>query len=171
MVDTEEEDFEDLDITPVNLEPLDIKIIEALQKDGTLSLRKLSEITGSSITAIKNHLDHLKREGILKRTTAIVDCCKIGFNNMLIFSLRVRANVPILEISKKLNKIPNINAIYQISGAYPILCIAKCVSKQNQIELIEQVKNVDGVEEVITQVVLRKIKEDFRVKIRYKDIN
>lgn len=150
---------------PVELSDLDKKILTALQKNGKASLRNLSEITGSSVTAVKNHVDTLTELGVIKGYIAVVDCCKIGYNEMLIITLRINTRVKIEKILEKLDQIESINSIYQISGQYPILCMAKCVSKEQQMDLLERVKQIEGIEEAITQVVMRRIKEDYRVKI------
>ena len=149
----------------INLDTIDKNILRQLQLDGTLSLRKLSKATGSSVTAVKNHLDQLKQKEVIKRTIAIIDCCKVGYHEMIIFTLRINAGVPIMDIFERLESIEEVNAIYQTSGNYPILCMAKCITKDNQINLLERVKEIDGIEEVITQIVMRRIKEDFRVII------
>ncbi|MCP4764007.1 MAG: Lrp/AsnC family transcriptional regulator [archaeon] len=149
----------------VDLDVLDKKILEHLQKDGKLSLRQLKELTGSSVNAIKNHLDKLNEKGVIKDYIAVIDCCKVGYNEMLIFTLRINANTPINKIFKDLEKIEAINAIYQTSGNYPILCMAKCVTKQDQMELLESVKKIDGIDEVITQIVMQRKKEEMKIKI------
>ena len=149
----------------IELDDLDKNILRELQEDGKLSLRKLSRLTGSSITAIKNHLDKLNSIGVIKRYIALVDCCKIGYHEMLIISLRINTSVPIGSVLNNLEQLNAINCIYQVSGEFPVLCLAKCISKQNQINLIEKVKRIKGVEEVITEIVMRRIKEDMRVKI------
>lgn len=150
---------------PVEISELERKILEALQQNGKASLRNLSEITGSSVTAVKNHVDRLTELGVIKDYIAVVDCCLIGYNEMLVITLRINTSVSIEEILENLNEIDSINSIYQISGQYPILCMAKCVSKEQQMQLLERIKRIQGVEEAITQVVMRRIKEDYRVKI------
>ena len=156
----------------IQLDEIDKKILEVLQQDGKASLRGIAEkisngYPGSkpSVTQIKNHLNFLEENGVIKHYSAIVDCCKVGYNEMLIFTLRINTSVSIDDIFEELEEIEDINAIYQTSGVYPIMCMAKCVSKEHQIRLLERVKSITGVDECITEVVMRRVKEDFRVKI------
>ena len=151
--------------TPFQLDNLDKQIIEELQKNGKHSLRELSRLTGSSVSAVKNHVDKLQTSGVIKRYTAIVDCCKLGYHEMLIISLRINTSVPIEKIFNRLEKHKLINFIYHVSGEYPVLLLAKCVSKDQQIELIERIKRIPGVEECVTEIVMRRIKEDIMVKV------
>lgn len=161
----EETNSDHFSMETVDLDDIDKSILSELQKDGKLSLRDLSERIGKSVTAIKNHLDRLLEKKIIKDTIAVVDCCKIGYHEMLIISIRHNTRESIQKIFENLNAIEGINAIYQVTGQYPILCLAKCVSKMDQMNILEKIKGINGIEEVVTQVVMQRIKEDFRVKI------
>ncbi|RLI64304.1 MAG: hypothetical protein DRO88_07700 [Promethearchaeia archaeon] len=149
----------------VELTQLDKQILQILQENGKASLRSIAQKLNSSVSAVKNHVDKLTETGVIQSYTALIDCCKIGYKEMLLLFIRVSNSVPISEIFDKLAKIDKINAIYQISGTYAIFCMAKCVEKEDQILLLEVIKKIIGIEEIHTQVVLQRIKEDLRVKI------
>ncbi|QEE15319.1 Lrp/AsnC family transcriptional regulator [Promethearchaeum syntrophicum] len=147
------------------LDEIDKKILTLIQEDGKASLRTISKTIGSSISTVKNHLDRLNEIEVIKRTIAVVDCCKIGYTEMILISIRVNSSVGIQEILDHLEEIEQINAIYQVSGNYPIFCFAKCVEKEDQINLLEDIKKTKGIDEAVTQIVLKRVKEDMRVKI------
>jgi len=147
------------------LDALDKEILRKLQEDGTLSLRTLASEIGVSVSTIKNHYDALIEAAIIKKTMAIVDCSKIGYKDMLIFNARVNNSRTISEIIEDIEKIDRIKFLYQISGQYPILGMAKCLDREEQITLLEELKKIPGVEEIIPQVVLQKAKEDFSLYI------
>ncbi len=155
----------------VDLDGLDRKILSYLQVDGKASLRKIAEHLDakygikSSISAIKNHIERLTNHGVIKDYIAVLDCCKIGYREMLLLFIKVNSSVSMKDTLSQLEKIDPINAIYQVSGSQPIFCMAKCVEKEDQIDLLEQVKAIGGIEEINTQVVLQKVKEDMRVAI------
>lgn len=147
------------------LDKIDRQICDLLQQNGKLSLRELAEELKISVSTVKHHYDLLDKYKIIKKTMALIDCCKIGYQDMLIFNIRVNNSRPIQEICEDLNKVPRINFLYQISGAYPIMGMAKCLGKEPQLQLLEQVKSIAGVEEVITQIVMKRIKEDLTLEI------
>jgi DNA-binding Lrp family transcriptional regulator len=150
----------------IALDETDREILTLIQQDGKYSLREISkQLGGVSVTKVKNHLDRLNELGVIKGVFTILDCCLLGYHEMLLFFVRVNNAKPIQEILDNLANISSVNAIYQVSGNYPIFCMAKCVEKDDQILLLEQVKAIEGVEELITQVVLKRVKEDMRIKI------
>ena len=103
------------DVVP--LDNLDKKILEVLQGkwqenlnkglDGkrnlnrSLSLRKIAQIIHEkfpdkplpSVTTINNHIDFLEENNVIKHYIAVVDCCKVGYRDMLIITLRINTSV------------------------------------------------------------------------------
>ena len=79
--------------------------------------------------------------------------------------VKTRLDRSLNEILQDLQNIPDLNVIYQISGDYPIFCMAKCLDKGDNIQLLENIKKVDGIEDISTQIVMQRIKEDLRVKV------
>ena len=175
----------------VKLDAIDKKILHVLQEDGKLSLRQIADKIKSNVSTVKNHYDALIEKRIIKKTAALIDCCKIGYQDMLIFFIRVNNSVPIDEIIQRLvverppitfaddgseidgsrhmsydeRLLSRINFVYMVSGSFPIMGMAKCISKESQIDLLEAIKRIPGVEEITTQVVLRRIKEDIQLEI------
>ncbi len=156
---------------PVDLDELDRYVLAVLQEKGDLSLRKIAkrieEKFGEefSITAIRNHLDKLNQLHVIKDIIARIDCSLIGYREMTAFFIAVKPKVPIEKVGRALAKIKNTNAVYQTTGKFSLICLAKCLEKTEQIKLLESIKAVDGIEEINTEVILRRFKEDLTVKI------
>lgn len=163
--ETDEQNYPQNPNQVVQLDNLDKFILKRLQTNGKLSMNKLANESGHSVSTIKNHYDRLHNEGVIERVIAVVNCNKIGYREMLHFYISIYPNVPFDDVIAKLKANPCINAIYHVSGEHPIFCIAKCVEKPDQIQLLNQVKSIEGIEKIQTQVVLERIKEDMRVSI------
>ena len=149
----------------VELDCLDRKILTLLQDDAKMSLRTIAEITDHSASTIKSHIDALINQKVIENFIAVVNCNRIGYREMIHFYIQVLPVVKFQQIIDELLSIPELNAIYHLSGEYPIFCIAKCVEKKGQIALIEQIKSIHGIEKITTQIVIQRIKEDMRVSI------
>lgn len=149
----------------VDLDELDKKILTILQEDGKTSLRKIADDTKHSVSTIKAHVDTLIEKGVIENFIAVVNCNKVGYREMIHLYIQVIPAIRVQAIVDRLLQITSINAIYHISGDFSLFCIAKCVERKDQIELLEQVKAIPGIEKIRTQMVLQRIKEDMRVRI------
>ncbi len=155
----------------IKIDEIDRKILTALQKDGKMSFRDLAHETGYSVSTIKKHVDRLDAQKIIK-IRGVVDCHKIGYTEMLILFIRVNSTVKIDQILANLHEIEKINAIYQVTGTYPLFCMAKCIGKEDEMQVMEKVKSIPGVEEIITNIVLNCVKDEICLEIpQIKSIN
>ncbi|MFX0036751.1 MAG: Lrp/AsnC ligand binding domain-containing protein [Candidatus Hermodarchaeota archaeon] len=75
-------------------------------------------------------------------------------------SLRVNASKPLEQVKTEIEGMEKIKYAYVVTGKYPLFIMAKCLNHQDSMGLIETLRNLPGVEEVKTQIVLDKIKED-----------
>src|SRR3989449_6884569 len=62
----------------VDLNPLDIRILKALQDDARLSFRELSRQTRASVPTVSAHVRRLERLGVLRGDRADVDPLQLG---------------------------------------------------------------------------------------------
>jgi DNA-binding Lrp family transcriptional regulator len=147
------------------LNEIDRKILRYIQLDGRASFRKIADELSIGVSTVSKHIEDLQKNDVIKDFIAVVNCCKIGYQEMILMFIKINSTVGIQETLCNLENIEEINAIYQVSGAQPIFCIAKCVEKNDQIKLLERVKRIKGIEEITTHVILQRVKEDMRVII------
>lgn len=151
--------MEKKDLTFDDFDDTDKVILEVLQRNAKITIKQISDITGLSPTAIRARKEKL--EGFLiKGYVTLLDCSKMGYREMVIAFLRINSSVPIDQIKNKVLEIDEIKFAYITTGDYPVLILAKCIDHSDSIELIEKLRNLEGVEEIKTQIVLDKIKED-----------
>ncbi|MGB5910232.1 MAG: Lrp/AsnC ligand binding domain-containing protein, partial [Promethearchaeia archaeon] len=67
---------------------------------------------------------------------------------------------PLDKVKDKIESMETVKYAYVITGDYPIFIMAKCLDHDDSMSLIEKLRNLPGVEEVKTQIVLDRIKED-----------
>jgi DNA-binding Lrp family transcriptional regulator len=84
---------------------------------------------------------------------------------MVIISLRVNSKQPIEEIKNKIEQMDKIKYGYIVTGEYPLFIMVKCLDHDDSIHLIKELRNLPGEEEVKTQIVLYRIKEDTTIII------
>ncbi len=148
-----------------DLDPLDLKILEIIQEDATLSLRQIAHLTNKSTTSVSKRLKELEESGVIRKRIALLDCSHLGYRNMVIASLRVNANTSLQKIKDQIEQMTEVRYAYVVTGEHPIFVMAKCLEQPDAVALIERLRNLEGVEEVTTQIVLDRIKEDPTVLI------
>jgi len=150
--------------TEESIDQVDKKILEYLQEDCKITIREIAEKTEMSQTAIRSRIQKLE-ETLIKKYMAIIDCSKLGYREMVIASLRVNARRPITHVKAEIELMDRIKYAYIITGDYPIFVMAKCQNHEDSMQLIETLRNLPEVEEVKTQIVLDRIKEDHTIII------
>lgn len=152
-----ESKFTDIDET-------DKIILNMLQKDAKTTIQSLSEATGKSSTAVRSRLQRLEKDYI-KAYAAILECSKMGYREMLLASCRLNATQRLSEIKENVEKMREVRNAYITTGEYQLFVMAKCLGHDHAMMLIESLQNLPGVEEVKTQMVLDRIKEDHTIII------
>jgi len=151
--------------TTCNIDDKDKAILRILQEDAKASLRDIERELAKngnklSTTAISKRLEKLKNYNIIKKAITLIDCRQLGYREMVLASLRVNTSHPLDDIRNKLEDMIEIKYAYIVTGEYPLFIMAKCLDHQDSMALIEGLRNLPGVEEIKTQIVLDRIKED-----------
>ncbi|MFX0081292.1 MAG: Lrp/AsnC family transcriptional regulator [Candidatus Hodarchaeota archaeon] len=141
------------------IDSTDKQILELLQENAKLTIREIADRTDKSQTAVRSRIQRLERE-LIKKYIALIDCSKLGYREMVMASLRVNSRRPLEQIKEEIERMQRIKFAYIITGDYPIFIMAKCLDHEDSMDLIENLRNLPEVEEVKTQLVLDRIKED-----------
>ena len=157
---------------PIDIDEIDREILDLLQNDGKITINKIAERVSEklgldkpkSATAIRARVQKLE-ESFIKKYVALIDCRQLGYREMVIASLRVNSQEPIEQIKTKIESMDIVKYGYVVTGEYPIFIMAKCLDNEDSMKLIERLRKLPGVEEVKTQIVLDRIKEDTTIMI------
>jgi len=157
---------------PIEVDEIDREILDLLQQDGKITINKIAEKVSEklglekpkSATAIRARVQKLE-ETLIKKYVALIDCRQLGYREMVMASIRVNSQKPIEQVKSKIEKIDKIKYGYVVTGEYPLFIMAKCLDHEDSMRLIDQLRNLPGVEEVKTQIVLDRIKEDTTIII------
>ena len=151
-------------INKIRIDEFDKQILDLLQNDGKITIKEISDKVGRSPTAVRSRLQKLEKEYI-KKYVALIDCRQLGCREMVMASLRVNASEPLEQVKEQIENMEKIKYAYVVTGEYPLFIMAKCLNHEDSMGLIERLRNLPGVEEVKTQIVLDRIKEDTTIII------
>jgi len=146
------------------IDETDKTILELLQEDAKITIKDIGIKTDKSPTAIRARIRRLEKD-LIKKYVALIDCRLLGYREMVMASLRVNATKPLEHVKQEIETMEKIKYAYVVTGEYPLFLMAKCLNHQDSMGLIETLRNLPGVEEVKTEIVLDRIKEDHSIII------
>lgn len=149
-------------VTRIDLDELDRKILQAYLFDARLSYRELAHKLGVSTTTIQSRTNKLEKLGVIRGYSAVFDHEKVGFQLTAITEVSV-AKGKLLELEREVAKMPQVLAVYDVTGLTDAMVIAKFKSRDDLSKFTKSLLAMPFVERTNTHVVLTTVKEDFRL--------
>ncbi len=147
---------------PIEMDELDRKILHAYLTDSRTSYRELAHRLGVSTTTVQSRTSKLEKAGIIRGYSAIFDHEKVGFQLTAITEVTV-AKGKLLELEREVAKIPQVLAVYDVTGLTDAMVIAKFKSREDLSKFTKTLLAMPFVERTNTHLVLTTVKEDFRL--------
>jgi DNA-binding Lrp family transcriptional regulator len=149
-------------MTNVKLDEKNRKILEQLLKNSRLSYREIARNLKLSPTSVLLRIKDMERKGIIKGYTTILDHEILGYELTAIIEITVSKG-KLLQVEKQIAQIPNVLAVYDITGLTDAMVIAKFKSRKELSKFIKELLALPFVERTNTHLVLTTVKEDFRL--------
>ena len=142
-----------------DIDETDLEILKILSNDGRKNKSTIADDLKRSPNTIIKHINNLEEKGVISNYGVQIDYEKLGYDIIALIELTISKG-KMLEVEQELAKIPNIFAIYDITGEYDALILARF---KNRIDLSKMIKdelhNSPYVERTNTHIVLNVIKE------------
>ena len=146
------------------VDELDIKILKELKRDARQSYRELAEKLKIAEGTVYNRVNKLKEMEVLKGFIADIDYGKLGHDLTAVIGVRVgKGKLP--DIEEKISKESNVSAVYDVTGEYDALVVAKFKDRAGLNGLVKRILAMPEVDRTYTMVVLNVIKEEHGIKI------
>lgn len=140
-------------------ENLDAKLVNALLGDGRASLRSLAEELDVSVTTVSNHLRDLEEEGVIEGYTPSINYETLGYDVTAILQLKVEGSA-LPEVTERLKEQKYMTSVYEVTGDYDVIAIAKFHDTDGMNEQIKEVLTNADIRESNTSVVLSAVTEN-----------
>jgi Lrp/AsnC family transcriptional regulator, leucine-responsive regulatory protein len=150
----------------MQLDRLDARILEELQKDGRCPVVDLAEKIGLSGTPCARRLRQLEQNGVIQGYTAVVDPGRLGLSVQAFVQVKLERHTDenVAQFRRELDKLDEIVACYATTGEHDFLLqvIAADLEALSNIVLRKLLK-IPSVRDVHSTVVLETIKRSARV--------
>ena len=132
----------------------DKQIIKLLKDDARAGYGDLGLKIGLSEGAVRKRIKTLTDEGVIKKFTVKISLTE---GAQAITLLTANPAIPTQEVSKKIQAIPNVETIYEVSGEYDIVTVISGMNMTEVNECIEKIRLVEGIVKTNTMIVLRSL--------------
>ena len=144
---------------PYEIDELDLEILSILSIDGRKNKSTIADDLNRSPNTIIKHISNLEENGVIKNYGVQIDYEKLGYNIIALIELTISKG-KMLEVEQDIAKIPNVFAVYDITGEYDALILARFKNRGDLSKMIKKIHTSQFVERTNTHMVLNVIKEN-----------
>jgi Lrp/AsnC family transcriptional regulator, regulator for asnA, asnC and gidA len=131
---------------PGGLDEIDLKIIEALRKDGRVAFTQIAEQLSVSPGMIRQRYTRLVEQGFLK-IVAITNPVRMGFRTMAMIGIRAEGS-KLLQVAENVSRLDEVIYMIISSGRFDIFAEVVCRDHEDLLRFItEKLSTIDGVRE------------------------
>ncbi|MBN2014514.1 MAG: Lrp/AsnC family transcriptional regulator [Candidatus Altiarchaeota archaeon] len=146
------------------IDDLDVKIIKELREDARKSFREIAEKLEVAEGTVYNRVNKLQEIGVIKGFMADVDFSKIGYDLTALIGVIVEGGA-LSKMEKKFAKEPNVSAVYDVTGEYDALIVAKFKDRDSLNSFVKRLLAFPEVKRTYTMLVLNVMKETHGVEL------
>lgn len=140
------------------MDELDLKIVNYLIEKHTTKYNEMAREFGTNSTTIYERIKKLKANGVLLGIYPNIDLSKFGYDFTCFIQLNIDAK-SIPEIVKKYGARHNVVSIFEITGAFDLMFIAKFKSTKELYEMVKELGEHKAVEKIEPMVAYTAHKE------------
>ncbi|MGB9659672.1 MAG: Lrp/AsnC family transcriptional regulator [Nitrososphaerales archaeon] len=138
---------------------LDLKILELLQSDGSLSFTEIARRLKFNESTIRKRVISLQEKGVIRRFSAILNPSKIGLNIVAIVGIDVEPSM-LLNVAQKLCEIEEIKYIALSAGDHMIMTKMWAKDGKEFSRLIsEKIGVIEGVKRICPSIIIEELKD------------
>jgi Lrp/AsnC family transcriptional regulator, leucine-responsive regulatory protein len=145
----------------MELDRLDIKILEELQNDGSMSNLELSKRVNLSPSPCLMRVRALKEQGVIRNYVALTDPKKLGLglNVFISISLKEQSKQALGEFEKRIAEHDEVMECYLMTGDSDYL-IRVAIADMASLEkfILEQLTPITGIEKIRSSFALKQVR-------------
>ena len=144
------------------LDRIDLKILDVLQRDGRISITDLAEKVSLSATPCSERVKRMEREGVITGYYARVNPAALGKNLLVFLEIKLSAKSGDVfdKVKEELLYVPEVMECHLVSGDFDYLVKARLPEMNKYRQLLGEIlKRLPASAESRSYVVMEEIKE------------
>jgi len=148
----------------MDIDEIDVAILKEVQEDSKTSYRDIAKKLGLSVGTVHNRVKKMSELGVIKSFAAVLDPEKLGFDLTAVILMQVEGG-HIVDVERAIAKSKSVMAVYDTTGDYDIITIAKFRSREELNTFIKETLKMPNVKRSVTSIVLNVVKEEIRLNL------
>ena len=134
------------------------RIIELLQEDGRISYAAIAKAVGLSEAAARARVQKLLDSEIMQ-IVAVTDPTQVGFTRQAMIGIRTEGDL--MKVGDRLAEVKEVDYVVTTAGSFDLLVEVVCEDDPHLLDVIRQVRELDGVVSSETFVYLKLNKQHY----------
>ena len=143
---------------PVRLDATAKRIIEILQEDGRTSYAAIAKEVGLSEAAARSRVQKLLDAEVMQ-VVAVTDPTQVGFTRQAMIGVRTEGDP--MQVGDRLAQVPEVDYVVTTAGSFDLLVEVVCEDDPHLLDVIRQVRELEGVVSSETFVYLKLNKQHY----------
>ena len=151
-----------------DLDRIDLKILDILQREGRISVTELAERVSLSATPCSDRIKRMEREGVISGYHARVNPAALGKNLLVFLEIKLSAKSGDVfdKVRKELLHMPEVLECHLVSGSFDYLVKARLSGMSEYRHLLGDIlKKLPVAAESHSYVVMEEIKETLMLAV------
>jgi Lrp/AsnC family transcriptional regulator for asnA, asnC and gidA len=144
----------------MEIDPIDVGIVGALQADGRRPFTQIARDLGISEAAVRQRVARLEAAGVMQ-VVAVADPIQVGYKTMTMVGISVEPGRR-EAVAEALRNLPEVSYLVLTAGSFDLLCEVVCEDNDHLLRFLgEELGRLDGINGTETFMYLRLLKESY----------
>jgi len=141
----------------LRLDEIDQQIIALLSEDARVSFADIGAKVALSAPAIKRRVDRLRRDGVIRRFTAVIDPAAVGWTTEAFVELFCTGRTTPAQITAAVRRHPEVLGAYTVSGEADAIVHLRASDMGHLEQTLEKLRAEAFVTSTRTTIVLSRL--------------
>jgi Lrp/AsnC family transcriptional regulator, leucine-responsive regulatory protein len=147
----------------LDLDRIDYQVLDALQHDAKIPLKKIGEVVGLSAPSVLERIRKLELAGVIRGYRAEIDARAVGLDVAAFIGVSVQTPATLAAVERWVEGEHQIQECHHVTGGFTLMLKVKTRSTRDLQALISRIRSLDGVASTETMVVLSSTTERTQV--------
>jgi len=140
------------------------EILQILENDARTTIKQISTMTGTPSAEVTKAIKQAEKDRTILKYKTVINWDKVEDEQvwaLIGVKLTPQKDVGFDSIAERIYRFPQTRTVYLVSGTYDLLVLVVCKTSHEIADFVsEKLAPIEGVQETVTQFLLKRYKED-----------